>query len=168
MVVVELEEVLLGVVELEVVLLDVDVEVMVVLVVLEPSVKLQIKLNRERRHIYKRHSMTYSSMLNNYSLTILDIEELETSSPAAVPRYQFELGKSNIWPGLEQKLSDWPGQGVRLMQGVLKDIPHYLVPGPRLVTTDPHLELLRSPVPVIAIVRVDQLHQVDDLLTAEV
>ena len=102
-----------------------------------------------------------------YFLTFLDIEVLQSAAPA-VPGDQVELDKpgADLGAGAEGEGEDW--EGVGLLPGVLQCLEDHLVPGPRLVETDRHLELLGSPVPVTATVGVDQLHQVEDLVAAEV
>ena len=102
-----------------------------------------------------------------YFLTFLEVEVLE-SSPPAIPRDEVELDEpsADLFSRAKWECLDW--ERIGLLPGVLQCLEDHLVPGPRLVETDGDLELLGPPVPVTATVRVDQLHQVEDLVAAEV
>ena len=100
-------------------------------------------------------------------LTFLDREVLEAAT-LSVPRYQVELDepRCDLLVSGEREGEDW--ERVGLISAVLQCLVHHLGPWPRGVGADGHLELLAAPVSIIPIVCVDQLHHVDNLVTAEV
>ena len=83
----------------------------------------------------------------------------------SVVRYLVELDE--LCSSLrEEEFLDW--QGVFLLPAVLQSLVNNLLPGSLGTITQEHLELLHAAVPAVTIVGVNQLHQVNRLLTAEV